>query len=118
VGDRLRSNASLDRVAVQAIGTFFGFLWVVGLAEEFFFRGLLQAWVAEWLGNQRLSLCLVSVAFGSVHLWFKPFPNWRFAIMAALAGVFYGLAFQKEKSVRASAVTHALTVTVWRLFVA
>ena len=58
------------------------------------------------------------VAFGSVHLWFKPFPNWRFAIMAALAGVFYGLAFQKEKSVRASAVTHALTVTVWRLFVA
>ncbi|MDP9115318.1 MAG: hypothetical protein M3O20_16765 [Acidobacteriota bacterium] len=36
--------------------------------------------------------------------------------MAAVAGVFYGLAYRQARSIRASMVTHALTVTAWRLF--
>jgi len=51
-----------------------------------------------------------------VHLWYRPFPNWRIAILAAVAGVFYGLAYRQARSIRASMVTHALTVTAWRLF--
>jgi membrane protease YdiL (CAAX protease family) len=52
----------------------------------------------------------------SVHLWFRTFPNWRLAILAAVAGVFYGAAFNRTKSIRASMVTHALVVTTWRVF--
>jgi membrane protease YdiL (CAAX protease family) len=108
--------AAWDRTAVLAIGTFFGILWVLALGEEFFFRGLLQQWMGEWMGNQWLGLAATAMLFGTAHLWFHSFPNWRFAILAALAGVFYGLAFRHGRGIRASMVTHALTVTTWRLF--
>jgi hypothetical protein len=47
---------------------------------------------------------------------FRHFPNWRFAIVGGVSGIFYGLAFLKARSVRAGMVTHALVVTTWRLF--
>ena len=59
---------------------------------------------------------MTSLLFGAAHLWFRDFPNWRMAAVAAVAGVFYGLAFRQAKSIRASMVTHALTVTAWRVF--
>jgi membrane protease YdiL (CAAX protease family) len=99
-----------------AVGTFFGVLWVVALGEEFFFRGLLQQWFGRWLKSEWTGLLLASATFGAVHLWFRAFPNWRLAILAGIAGVFYGLAFRSARSIRASMVTHALTVTTWRLF--
>ena len=105
-----------ERITILALGTFFGILWVVGLGEEFFFRGLLQQWIGEWFHNQWLGLAGASVLFGTAHLWLRKFPNWRFALLAAVAGVFYGLAFRHARSIRASMVTHALTVTTWRLF--
>jgi membrane protease YdiL (CAAX protease family) len=100
-----------------ALATFFGILWVVALSEEFFFRGLLQPWLGRWTGSARAGLVLASVLFGSAHLGFQHhFPNWRFATVAAIAGFFYGLAWQRARSVQASMVTHALTVTLWRVF--
>jgi membrane protease YdiL (CAAX protease family) len=36
--------------------------------------------------------------------------------LATLAGIFYGLAFRQARSIRVSMVTHALTVTTWRMF--
>jgi membrane protease YdiL (CAAX protease family) len=105
-----------DRIAVLTLGTFFGVLWVLALGEEFFFRGLLQQWIGQWLKNEWMGLALASLLFGLAHLWFHAFPNWRIVVMAALAGVFYGLAFRQARSIRASMVTHALTVTVWKLF--
>ena len=107
-----------ERMIVYTVGTFFGILWVVALGEEFFFRGLLQGWLTIWLKNEWMALLLTALLFGSVHLGARAFPNWRFAAMAALAGVFYGLAFRHTKSIRASMVTHALTVTAWRVFFA
>jgi membrane protease YdiL (CAAX protease family) len=108
--------AGWERISLLSIGTFFGVLWVLALGEEFFFRGLLQQWTTAWLRSEWGGLLLTSVLFGAVHLWFRPFPNWRFAALAAVAGVFYGLAFRQAKSIRASMVTHALTVTTWRIF--
>jgi uncharacterized protein len=110
--------AGWDRVTLLAVGTFFAVLWVLALGEEFFFRGLLQQWMGEWLGNQWLGLAGTSLVFGSAHLWYRSFPNWRFAALATIAGVFYGLAFRQAHSIRASMVTHALTVTAWRLLFA
>jgi len=108
--------AEWQRFSLFALATFFGVLWVVALGEEFFFRGLLQQWFTAWMRNEWIALVLTSIAFGSVHFWYGQFPNWRFASLAAVAGLFYGLAFRSAKSIRASMVTHALTVTTWRLF--
>ncbi len=105
-----------QRATLLAAGTFFGILWVVALGEEFFFRGLLQQWMTAWLSSEAGGLVATSLLFGAVHLWFRAFPNWRFAALAALAGLFYGLAFRQARSIRASMVAHALTVTTWRMF--
>lgn len=96
--------------------TFFGTLWVLALGEELFFRGLLQQWMIGWLKNEWVGLGLTALIFGSAHLLKDQFPNWRFGALATLAGVFYGLAFRQAKSIRASMVTHALTVTTWKTF--
>jgi membrane protease YdiL (CAAX protease family) len=102
----------------KALAYFFGALWVLALSEEFFFRGLLQQWITDWTGNWPLSLIAASLLFGAVHLPFRVFPNWRLAAVASLAGLVYGLAYRKAGTIRASMVTHALVVTVWRtLFV-
>lgn len=105
-------NAQLKLVPV----TFFGTLWVLALGEELFFRGLLQQWMIGWLKSPWGGLLVTSAIFGSVHVFYGTFPNWRFALLAALAGVFYGLAFRDGKGIRASMVTHALTVTTWKTF--
>ncbi len=104
-----------EKTSLLAIGTFFGSLWVVALAEEFFFRGLLQQWLTAWMRSEWVGLIAASLLFGSVHVFYRAFPNWRFAAMAALAGVCYGLAFRRARSIRASMVTHALVVTTLKI---
>lgn len=94
--------------------TFAGILWVVALSEEFLFRGLLQQWLERWTSSGALALAISSVLFGAAHLGFRGFPNWRFAIVAAVAGWFYGRAYRCAGSIRASMVTHTLVVTTWR----
>jgi membrane protease YdiL (CAAX protease family) len=102
--------------ALVTAGTFLGMLWVVALREEFFFRGLVQRWLGRWLRNDWTGLAVASVLFGMLHLSFRGFPNWRFAILASLAGAFYGRAYLTTRSVRAAMVAHALVNTVWRVF--
>jgi membrane protease YdiL (CAAX protease family) len=104
-----------EKTSLLAIGTFFGTLWVLALAEEFFFRGLLQQWLTSWTRSEWAGLIAASLLFGSVHIFKNPFPNWRFAMLAALAGICYGLAFRRARSIRASMVTHALVVTTWKI---
>lgn len=91
---------------------FAGFLWVVALGEEFFFRGLIQQWIQDRTAKPWLGLGIASFAFGAVHLPSGTFPNWKFALVAAIAGVFYGLAYRS--GLRAAMVTHALTATLLR----
>lgn len=97
-----------------AAGTFLGILWVVALSEEFFFRGLLQQWLAELTRSRWAALLIASALFGAAHLGFREFPNWRFALIAGVTGIFYGLSFEKGSGIRAAMVTHALLVTVWK----
>ncbi|MCU1336825.1 MAG: Abortive infection protein [Bryobacterales bacterium] len=108
--------ASWIRTPIIVVLYFFGGLWVLALGEEFFFRGLLQQWMSGWLRNEWAGLIATAVLFGAVHLPYGSFPNWRFALLAAVAGVFYGLAFRQASSIRASMVTHALTFTTLRVF--
>jgi len=109
-------TGSWSQISVAAILTFFGTLWVLALGEEFFFRGLLQQWMGKWLASEWGGLIVTSLIFGSLHLWYQEFPNWRLAIVGSVAGLFYGSAFRQARSIRASMVTHALTVTTWKVF--
>jgi uncharacterized protein len=102
----------------KIVGTFVGFLWVIGLSEEFFFRGVLQQWIEAWTRNRAQALAIASAIFGLVHLGFPgfPFPNWRWALLAGIMGWFCGRARNQADSIRASAITHALVVTTLRAF--
>jgi len=60
------------------------------------------------------ALGVTAVLFGLSH-WNKRTTNfnWQYVLLAALAGVFYGRAWRKERRVGASAVTHAVVDTIW-----
>jgi CAAX protease family protein len=103
------------KVTPLAAATFFGMLWVVALSEEFFFRGVLQHQLSRLLANETAAVLIASVLFGLAHLPFRQFPNWRFALVATIAGCFYGRAFSRAGSIRAAMVTHALVNTTTRM---
>jgi hypothetical protein len=96
--------------------TFWGILWVVSLAEEFFFRAFLQRVIARGTHSETVGLLTAAALFGLVHLPFRKFPNWRLATVAGALGIFCGLSLLRARSVRASMVTHALVATTWRMF--
>jgi membrane protease YdiL (CAAX protease family) len=104
------------KVGGTAAGTFFGFLFVTALAEELFFRGVIARALLDNLPSQALAVLLSAAVYGAAHLWFRGFPDWRRAVVAALLGVFCGFAYARTQSVRVSMVTHTLVVATWRLF--
>ena len=107
---------SLGWMQVAAfLGTFVVTLWGLATAEEFFFRGLLQQVLTRLSGSEWIGLLSASVIFGLTHVFYH-FPNWRFVLLATCAGLFYGRAYIQARSIRAPMVTHALVVTVWKVF--
>ncbi len=100
-----------------AVPQFLGILWVVTLSEEFIFRGVLQNWLEEATRNRWAALAVTSIVFGSAHLGFHgAFPNWRFAIVATVFGLWCGLAWRESRSVPTSMVAHAIAATLYRVF--
>jgi len=102
-------------------GQFLGFLWVVALSEEFFLWGVLREWLENWTWSRTAALAFTSAVFGFLHLWFggaAKFPNWRWAIVAALLGICCGHARNQAGGIRAAVVTHSLVVATWRAFFA
>ena len=86
----------------------------IAIAEELLFRGLLQNLLEGSLGSRHWSQGIASVLFGLTHIRHAPFPNWRYVILATIAGWFYGRAYRKQRCLVASATTHALVDTIWR----
>jgi membrane protease YdiL (CAAX protease family) len=101
------------------IATFVGTYLSVAVPEEFLFRGILQNLLVKTFQGPRrgrYGLLLASVIFGLSHLHHPPVPNWRYAIMATLAGIFYGNAWRVQGRTSASALTHALVDTSWHFW--
>jgi membrane protease YdiL (CAAX protease family) len=88
----------------------------IALLEELFFRGFLQTLISENLHSARLGQILISCLFGLFHILHAPVPNWRYVILASVAGWFYGSAFVKSGTLMTSAMTHAMVDAVWRAF--
>jgi len=62
-------------------------------------------------------LIVAAVIFGAAHLNNgPPIPNYRYFLMAGIAGVFYGRAWRSTGSLMASSLTHALVDTFWSMF--
>ncbi|MBZ5513142.1 MAG: CPBP family intramembrane metalloprotease [Acidobacteriia bacterium] len=110
----LHWNPWQPRVAVMAASYLITFFFVA-IPEELFFRGLLQNLLEPRLGRGR-ALAVTAVIFGLSH-FNKPLPfNWRYVILAAIAGVFYGRAWLDRRRLTCSAVTHTTVDVVWGLW--
>ncbi|MBI3696373.1 MAG: CPBP family intramembrane metalloprotease [Acidobacteria bacterium] len=86
----------------------------IAVTEELYFRGLVQNLLENTWRSRYGAQAFTSVLFGFSHIHHAPFPNWRYVILASVAGWFYGSAWRKNRSLMASATTHALVDTVWR----
>lgn len=115
----LHPHTNLRVTAEGFIFQFIGIYLTVAIPEEFLFRGVLQNLLERTLltGPQGLNALLIAaVIFGMAHLHHAPAPNWRYAILATLAGIFYGNAFRSRRRLCASGLTHALVDTLWHFW--
>ena len=103
-------NLSVIRIIVQ----FLVILAATALPEEILFRGFIQNFLMQKLGANVRTLVLAGLIFGCAHLNNGPqaLPNWRYTILATLAGITYGKVFQESSSIFASAGIHALINTI------
>ena len=109
------------------------FTWVyififVAVPEELFFRAwvqnLLEKRLRPWLEARRpegadrrariVALVMTSILFGLSHFNKRSAHfNWRYVILATIAGIFYGRAWRQNRRLPASAITHATVDAIW-----
>jgi uncharacterized protein len=101
---------------IQVVGALvFTFLFIA-IPEELFFRGWVQNLLERRLGRLP-ALLVTAVLFGLAHFNKRAVHfNWRYVVMAALAGIFYGRAWRQQRRVGASGITHALVDATWSLW--
>jgi uncharacterized protein len=93
----------------------FTFLFVA-VPEELYFRGWLQNLLEKRVGRGG-ALILTACLFGLAHFNKRAaIFNWRYVLLAAIAGIFYGRAWRAQRRVGASAVTHATVDAIWSLW--
>lgn len=98
----------------QFVADYLEIFLFIAVLEELFFRGFLQNLLSNSLRSWWKGQLIVSGLFGLFHILHAPFPNWRYVVLASIAGWFYGSAYRQTGSLMASALTHALVDTVWR----
>lgn len=102
----------LGTAGLTALVTFF----LIAIPEEIYFRGWMQNLLERRIGRKG-SLWLASAIFGLSHFNKRAEHfNWRYVLLAAIAGMFYGRAWQQRNRVAASAITHAGVDTIWSLW--
>jgi uncharacterized protein len=88
----------------------------IAVPEELFFRGWLENLLERRIGRYR-ALFLTATLFGLAHFNKHAVHfNWRYVLLAALAGIFYGRAWRQQRRVGASAITHACVDTIWSIW--
>jgi uncharacterized protein len=100
---------SWNSLAFTAVGIFLFTAW----PEELLFRGLLQNLLARASKSELAGWWTASMLFGFSHITNMGFPNWRYVILAAIAGLFYGWTWRKTGSIFASALVHAAVDVTW-----
>lgn len=84
--------------------------------EELLFRGLLQNSLSRTFSSQTGGWIAASIVFGLAHITNNGvFPNWRYALLASIAGIFYGRTWRKTGSIFPAAIVHAQVDMTWHL---
>lgn len=99
-------------MAQTYVATFF----LVALPEEVFFRGLIQNLLQKTMKNQWVALVTASILFGLTHWNNTPSPDWRYLLLATIAGIFYGRAYNRSSTLMAAVTVHTLVDTIWVVF--
>ncbi len=105
---------SVATALVRALLIFVG----TALPEEILFRALIQNWLVRRFGPSNLTIVASALIFGCSHLdnGPQPLPNWRYALVATIAGFAFGKVFQKSTSITASALLHTAVNTTKHLW--
>jgi membrane protease YdiL (CAAX protease family) len=100
----------------RLIGAYLFTFLFIAVPEELFFRGWLQNLLERRLGRTQ-ALLLASTLFGLSHFNKRAAHfNWRYVLLAAIAGIFYGRAWRHSRRVAASAITHTTVDTLWSIW--
>lgn len=104
--------AGVGWAALRWIGIFF----FTAVPEELFFRAWVQNLLERRLGR-RAALGIASVVFGLSHFNKRSAHfNWRYVLLATIAGIFYGRAWREQRRVPASTITHTCVDWIWSLW--
>jgi membrane protease YdiL (CAAX protease family) len=111
----LHWHAHVPKPGPAAAIAIFTFLFIA-VPEEIYFRGWMQNLLERRFGSH-FSLWLTAAIFGLSHFnKGATHFNWRYVLLAALAGIFYGRAWRCRHRVVASAITHTCVDTVWSIW--
>jgi membrane protease YdiL (CAAX protease family) len=93
-----------------------GIFFFTAVPEELFFRAWVQNLLERRVGR-RTALLIASVLFGLSHFNKRSTHfNWRYVLLATIAGIFYGRAWRERRRVPASTITHATVDWLWGLW--
>ena len=97
----------------KALLTWTGIFIFVAVPEELFFRAWVQNFLERRLGRNP-ALLIQAALFGLSHFNKRSAHfNWRYVLIAAVAGIFYGRAWREHRRVPASAITHTFVDWLW-----
>ena len=97
----------------KAVLIWLGIFVFIAVLEELFFRAWVQNLLERRVGR-RTALVIASIRFGLSHFNKRSAHfNWRYVLLATIAGIFYGRAWRTERRVPASAITHTCVDWLW-----
>ena len=106
------NQPGLGAAALRWVGIFF----FTAVPEELFFRAWVQNLLEGRVGR-RTALVIASAMFGLSHFNKRSVHfNWRYVLLATMAGIFYGRAWREGRRVAASAITHTSVDWIWSLW--
>ena len=115
----LHWHPTLPRIWALVGAWGFTFLFIA-IPEELFFRGLVQNLLERRWGT-RIALPITSVVFGLSHFNKRLGTgvvgfNWRYVLLATIAGIFYGRAWLAKRRIMSSAITHTSVDVTWGIW--
>jgi len=107
-----RNLPGIGSALLRWVGIFF----VTAVPEELYFRAWVQNLLERRVGR-RAALVIASALFGLSHFNKRSAHfNWRYVLLATIAGIFYGRAWREQRRVPASTITHASVDWIWGLW--
>src|SRR6202451_1625582 len=103
--------ARLRSLPLAVVGITFFTAW----PEEFLFRGVVQNFLSRTFKNRWTALAIASIIFGLSHIFHAPYPNWKYVLLATIAGLFSGHVWMRTLSLLPGTFVHALVDVSWHI---